>query len=416
MNRKVQSLENLIFYIAVIIFNLTVFTDLLPYNTMLKMVSVAILFFLLILKRKNKLNINQYIYVILLFTIFVMFNYIFGGNIAYIVTFVINILTLILLIQFPEFSKVEVKIATIICFIQLIFVVFAQIMPTTFVNKVFSKIILNGYNVNYSWRNIMGVNVGITKQPGICAMYMVTLSSYFFARIMKEKIKIKYIAGYVLCIIAILITGKRAAILFSTLTMIILVCFYKPRKISCDLLLKVLISLIVGIGLLYFLNTKFDLLSTLKNKNSNLAVNNDLTNGRTEIWKDSMELFFEKPIFGIGLKKYYLIRGLDIHNTYLQYLVEMGIVGFIVFISCFGYIILNCLKKCKKIYGYDFKKMEISTIMGIYLLVFLMLYGLVGNTFIDYLPLSLFIISTSMIINDFYVKEKNNDFNNNTSI
>ena len=53
--------------------------------------------------------------------------------------------------------------------------------------------------------------------------------------------------------------------------------------------------------------------------------------------------------------------------------------------------------------------MEISTIIGLYLIVFLILYGFVGNTFIDYLPLSLFIIAISMISNDYFFKKEDSE-------
>lgn len=396
---------SVIFYMAMIILNLTIFTDLLPFNTLLKGIVILLLTIKLITERRNKIKINSYIYAMILFAIFVVINLLFGGDISYITTFCLNILIMVLLMQFPEYSNVEVKLASTMCFIQLLFSIYAEVMPISIVNNTFRKIILYDYNVNYSWRNIMGVNVGITKQPGTCAMYMVTLSSFFFAKIAKEKISIKYIIGYVLTIAVIFMTSKRSAIIFSIGTAIIMCLLFSRKRITYKSIFKIIVITILVAGLAYLINLKFDFLEGVKNKNDSLSISNDISNGREEIWKNSINLFFEKPLFGIGLKKYYGLKGVDIHNTYLQYLVEMGIIGFCAFTLCFGYLINSCIWKCKKVYIKGLKDMKVSTIMGLYLLIFLILYGFVGNTFIDYFPLSLFIISVSMIVNDLYLKE-----------
>ena len=75
------------------------------------------------------------------------------------------------------------------------------------------------------------------------------------------------------------------------------------------------------------------------------------------------------------------------------------------FILCFGYLIKEIVDNCKRNYESGFSCMKESTIMGMYLLIFLMLYGFVGNTFIDYLPLSMFIISIGMLVSDVSKKE-----------
>lgn len=400
-----KRLSNVVFYLALIILNLTIFTDLLPANTALKVISLVLLIVNLVIKRKTKLEFSKILYPLIVFSMFVIANVLFGGDTSYVITFIVNILILFLLIQFPEFSKAEVKIIMIICSIQLLFVVFAQIAPITLVNSLFSKIINYGYNVNYSWRNISGTNVGITKQPGVCAMYMVALSSYFFSKLMKEKKKLKYGVGYVLCIYAIVLTGKRAAMLFSIITVIIMFFMFKHDKLSSKKIINIATLGLITIVVVFVLNVHFGFLDGIIAKNRYLIANNDISNGRMDIWKDSLKLYLQNPLFGIGLKKYYALRGIDIHNTYLQYFVEMGIIGFFVFILCFGYLIKEIVDNCKRNYESGFSCMKESTIMGMYLLIFLMLYGFVGNTFIDYLPLSMFIISIGMLVSDVSKKE-----------
>ena len=69
-----------------------------------------------------------------------------------------------------------------------------------------------------------------------------------------------------------------------------------------------------------------------------------LTAGRYFIWKKAWELFLENPIIGIGLGSFpyrYSLRtgdcGRAVHNAYLKFLVETGIIGFLFFI----YIIVS---------------------------------------------------------------------------
>ena len=62
--------------------------------------------------------------------------------------------------------------------------------------------------------------------------------------------------------------------------------------------------------------------------------------GRTQIWKDSLRIFYDFPIFGTGLNTFRDIypkyKSLEIasrinfaHNDYIQLLIETGIIGFI---------------------------------------------------------------------------------------
>lgn len=65
---------------------------------------------------------------------------------------------------------------------------------------------------------------------------------------------------------------------------------------------------------------------------------NELTSGRLALWKKAIELFREKPLFGIGWKQFvnhntYLH---NVHNTYLQWLCESGVVGFLILFPLFA--------------------------------------------------------------------------------
>ncbi|SEI98963.1 O-Antigen ligase [Kandleria vitulina] len=400
--------RNMLFYIALFLLNLTIFTDFLPINTVIRLFVIILLVLDFVFHRRARFIVNPIFTSLVILNIFLIFNYFVGGDLQFIITFTVDILLLLVLTQYAFFSEVEVKIMLFFLLAHLVFAFLVQIAPVSIVNSLFSKIIINGYDINYSWRTVSGINVGLTKQPGVLSMYMVTLSSFFYALSIKNK-KFYSIIGYILSIAIILLTTKRSAIFFSIITIITIgIIFHKKNiyEINKKKILKRCMILLSGVLIFILLNNKFDLISGVLRKNSLLSENNDISNGRILIWKNAFEYFLTSPIFGIGLKKYYYLKGLDIHNTYFQFLVEMGIIGFVPFVICIINILMNCIRTLKSKYPNGLDDMKISTIMGIYLVIFLVFYGFVGNTFIDYLPLSLFLMALSMIYNDIYIGVK----------
>lgn len=57
----------------------------------------------------------------------------------------------------------------------------------------------------------------------------------------------------------------------------------------------------------------------------------EVTSGRSELWKTAFSLFLKNPIKGIGWEQFmnYNTYEHDVHNTYLQWLCESGIIGFV---------------------------------------------------------------------------------------
>ena len=57
----------------------------------------------------------------------------------------------------------------------------------------------------------------------------------------------------------------------------------------------------------------------------------DFSNGRIALWKEAWGYFLENPLFGIGWHRFITItpNAHEVHNTYLQWLCETGIVGFL---------------------------------------------------------------------------------------
>lgn len=73
----------------------------------------------------------------------------------------------------------------------------------------------------------------------------------------------------------------------------------------------------------------------------------ELTSGRIGLWKKAWELFKENPVFGIGWEQFMNHNKYEheVHNTYLQWLCEAGIIGFILLMTPLVFMWLMTLKR-----------------------------------------------------------------------
>ena len=74
------------------------------------------------------------------------------------------------------------------------------------------------------------------------------------------------------------------------------------------------------------------------------GVANDITSGRLALWIKAIQLFLQKPVLGIGWQQFAAQDKYNhnVHNTYLQWLCETGIVGFVlIFVPIFVMALLT---------------------------------------------------------------------------
>ena len=85
----------------------------------------------------------------------------------------------------------------------------------------------------------------------------------------------------------------------------------------------------------------------------------NIGSGRLDIWRETMQLFTMRPMFGTGKgnNAYYatqygtgeiLQSGKAVHNSYLDLLVSYGAVGFVIFMAFWAYCLCSVLSKIKK--------------------------------------------------------------------
>lgn len=391
--------KNICIITILLIFNISIFfTDIFRSVTFLQLI-VSISLFLYYLTFKVKLKINLIFFPWIIFSTIIFMNIIHSTDFNYIFSSIIFLLNAILLVSISNASYYELKIIKCFCIIHLVMSLLIYFFNSELI-EIFLKFLLsNNYDQNYSWRVVSNMNCGITTQPGTNAMILTILFLISFSELFKKtKNKILSLVLMLLSFVMILTTGKRAPILIIAITIFTFIfLILKNHKIlnykfsSKHIFVPIFITIIA-----FFIFSKLDLFSVIKDKNDSLLEMGDISNGRFELWTLAMEKFYLKPIFGYGIKNIYSDIGLDVHNIYIQILAETGLVGFLVFMCAIFYTFY----KSSKILNYVVKtnSSDKPLIIFAYLLqLYLLIYGFFGNTFIDYFPLLLFYTSIILL-------------------
>ena len=104
------------------------------------------------------------------------------------------------------------------------------------------------------------------------------------------------------------------------------------------------------------------------------GADSDITSGRLYLWKKAIDLFFEKPIFGIGWGNFAnhvgsIGHGMEgyvsnAHNNYLQLLCETGIVGFSLVVGLMLVLLVKTVRCSKLIIQNDCDNIGLRVIVS----------------------------------------------------
>ena len=207
-----------------------------------------------------------------------------------------------------------------------------------------------------------------------------------------------YILGIIL---ALMLIGKRAHLIFSILSVIIVIWVYQiDKKVTrIKKMAYIVFSGIIGsIIIIYF----FPALSNTFNRFIETAKDGDFLMSRGIFYKESLRQFINNPILGIGWGSMQLIIKHNVHNIYIQLLAETGIFGFLIYMSLFLYGIYNAIKLIKII---KIRKIQLNSnekicmLFSVYYQIFFILYGITGNPLYDEQTLWIYMISYGMVLN-----------------
>ena len=207
---------------------------------------------------------------------------------------------------------------------------------------------------------------------------------------MHQKRKFKIIA-LLLVAIALLLTGKRALILFSVFALIATYYVYNSNK-PIGRNGKILL-LVIGISIAFFIGSCFiPALSNFIVRFIETAAEGDITLGRFDQYRMAFALFGENPVVGIGWDAFKYIYAdkfgslLNVHNIFIQVLCENGVLGalpFFAFFIAMLYRAMSGLSLLRRKYTNLYATAEFFLGLSVAMQMFFLMYGLTGNPLYD---------------------------------
>jgi O-antigen ligase len=228
-----------------------------------------------------------------------------------------------------SFIKLVIKFLKLSCVFSLVFLLIQLIIGTNF--TFYPNLNLNIY---------IGLGSDTLRYPSYFqdpqkyAQYLSMLGFLFLMNTeTKPKPGILNIMFFILVVLAIFLTGGRAAFLGLCIGLLI-VLFSNKSKIW---IIAVFVCLFG-----YFIIKYFSAYFSLFNRTEDYITSYDL---RNEIWKENLQIFFANPLLGIGIGNHhnYIVNHSDVgyylidneivfygtENGYLQILIEFGLLGFL---------------------------------------------------------------------------------------
>lgn len=159
----------------------------------------------------------------------------------------------------------------------------------------------------------------------------------------------------IILIISIILLQSRAAVFSLILVYLIHLLLYRTKKLhSIISIFCIIFSMIL---LINFSPTSLN----KKTLNPVDIIQDESFNQRTEYYSNALQLFYEKPLLGHGLGSWKIesLRGLSssndnviipyyVHNDFLQILVEIGFIGFLIYVLLFYSVISRVIKGWNK--------------------------------------------------------------------
>lgn len=262
-------------------------------------------------------------------------------------------------------------------FIHVIAVVLCLFIPET-IQKINSFLYVQEDYDKYNLLFENGSFAGIAGQTAVAVYFISIFLAFSVSNLIKGNKKTVNIVFLIISLIALFITQKRSMLICNGVA--IFFVFLIESKLNKHTAKKIFLLLFVGIVVFAIFNyipqtnlilKKFEIYQEL----------DDISNGRFELWKMSLDLWKKYPLFGIGAFTSHKIIGTSIHNDYIQVLSEIGIFGIITYIT----LLLYSFKESIKAYNFMTQDsslpvaMKANYLVSIYMQIIFILYGFFDN-------------------------------------
>ena len=367
------------------------------------------LFFICIFHRiisKNITIINYWMILYFVFCVWLLGSALANNYSDYLSLAYIGIILFIIIMcsKLQIWQRYLYIISWIICFIYTVFTIIQFLYPNLVI--LISSIILNPDDLMTNLRMLKGgAYAGITNQTGINAyfitIYLVITYVYFKTNyrnyIKKNKGIFIYIFFALLLLIgifALILTKKRLFLIAIFLCFIII--SYNNKKNILNYLISIILAVFVIIIFIIFSEKYISQIGELINRFVAGNDTGDYSSGRLQLWQDALSLFIKKPIFGWGwFSSIKLLSSFGVpevpHNAYIQMLLEVGIIGFIPYLSLLSYY------SYKSVYALVKNPGNINILISINIQIIFLLWSFTGNPVWDKYPFVLYLLTLPII-------------------
>lgn len=278
----------------------------------------------------------------------------------------IMLFTLCCLMCIP--SDREIKTSTRIIIIWAIFVslyvLMVKIAPNVYWDMIYPHLSATARQeaVDLMKNNSYGVAMG---GSAVYAEYIMALGAFFtvgrlFGGGNSQRNTCINVALLVLFLMGMVVQNRRSevlAALFSICVVIILrFSFNHVTEKAFKRFILVVSVAFLGIVFMFSRGMLDRYISTFIGLGSgNASAIEEVGNGRVALWREAVRMFSESPFFGIGWKQFSArnfiptMEGINVHNDYLQWMCETGIIGFILITVPFMYLFAKSVIWCRKV-------------------------------------------------------------------
>ncbi len=194
----------------------------------------------------------------------------------------------------------------------------------------------------------------------------------------------------VISFVGLLLTTKRAHLLFTVFSVFVTYYFIKPDN-KVGRVIKISILLFAAFFLIIFIS---GFVPELSETFARFNVNNggDISSHRFELWSLAINGFKSSPLIGIGwygyialYNKYLLIGEANqyAHNVYIEMLCENGIIGLICYITIVLYLFIKTVNLIKVTNNLN-QDFHYYLALSLCIQVFFLSYSLTGNCLYDF--------------------------------
>lgn len=213
----------------------------------------------------------------------------------------------------------------------------------------------------------------------------------------------------ILFLITLLMTGKRAQLIFGIAAVFVLYYCSLYTRGSINRWIKTLGLIIIALCAITVLITLVPSLSTFVVRFQMLSDSGDVSAERFELWAIAIDAFKKHPFIGIGWEQYRATLTAsfsstrDTHNVFLQLLCETGILGALVYYSWFITMYIMTIRKMKMVVCKTGDK-NAKFLIGFSLAfqTFFLMYCLTGNPLYEMYMFIPYFVSCAITISMYY--------------